>query len=387
VDGGSGMRSTIRLGRVFGIEIGFNWSLIFVFALVSWSLAVTVLPRDVPNQSTGAYWITGLIGAIVFYGCLLAHELSHSVVARRNGVQVSEITLWLFGGVSKLAGEPRSAGVEALITIVGPLTSIVLAVIAFGLALVVSAAGAPALVSDLLVWLAVLNLSLGIFNLIPAFPLDGGRLLSSFFWWRSGTRQGGVHVAVQVGRIFAFLMISVGALELFRGDGFNGIWLAFLGWFLLSAGSAEESSTVTKALLGSVPVSAAMTSPVVTVSDGLTVDQFLASEAVHHHFTTYPLRDPDGQLTGVVRLKEIVREASRGGHDRRLRDLAVPMSQIPTTGPQENLETLLERLGDGLDRRVLVLDDGKLVGILSPTDVARIVTVRQALGARASATV
>jgi CBS-domain-containing membrane protein len=125
----------------------------------------------------------------------------------------------------------------------------------------------------------------------------------------------------------------------------------------------------------------------VTVSDGLTVDQFLASEAVHHHFTTYPLRDPAGELTGVVRLSEIVREASRGGHDRKLRDLAVPMSQMPTTQSQENLETLLERIGSGLDRRVLVLDDGKLVGILSPTDVARIVTVRQALGTRASAAV
>src|SRR6202011_3499444 len=148
------MRSTIRLGKVFGIEIGLNWSLIFVFALVSWSLAATVLPRDVPNQSADAYWITAVIGAIVFYGCLLAHELSHSVVARRNGVQVSEITLWLFGGVSKLAGEPRSPGVEALITIVGPLSSILLAVVALALALLLSAAGAPALASNLLVWLA-----------------------------------------------------------------------------------------------------------------------------------------------------------------------------------------------------------------------------------------
>jgi Zn-dependent protease/CBS domain-containing protein len=381
------MTSTIRLGKVFGIEIGLNWSLVFVFALVAWSLAVTILPQAVPNQSASAYWITGLIGAVVFYGCLLAHELSHSVVARRNGVQVSEITLWLFGGVSKLAGQPRSPGVEALITVVGPLTSILLAVVAFVLASAVSAAGGSPLVSNLLVWLAVLNLSLGVFNLIPAFPLDGGRLLSTFFWWRTGTRQSGVHLAVRVGRVFAFLMIGVGALELFRGDAFNGIWLAFLGWFLLSAGSAEESSTVTKALLDTVAVSAAMSSPVVTVPDQLTVDEFLASEAVHHHFTTYPLRDSAGDLTGVVRLNEIVREASRGGHDRKLRDLAVPMSQIPTTQPQENLETLLERVGPGLDRRVLVLDGGNLVGILSPTDVARIVTVRQALGTRAGAAV
>jgi Zn-dependent protease/predicted transcriptional regulator len=378
---------TVRLGRLFGIEIGFNWSLIFIFALISWSLAATVLPQDVPNQSVVAYWITALVGAVVFYGCLLAHELSHAVVAQRNGVRVAGITLWLFGGVSQLAGEPRSAGIEALITAVGPLSSFLVAALAFGLALAASAAAAPALVSELLSWLAILNLGLGIFNLVPAFPLDGGRLLSSFFWWRSGSRQAGVHAAVRVGRFFALLMIALGALELFRGDALSGIWIAFIGWFLLSAAGAEEASTVTKAVLESVPVSAAMTSPVVTVPDWLSIDQFLASEAVHHRFTTYPLHDPTGELVGMVRLGEIVREASRGGHDRKLRDLALPIAQIPTTQPQESLETLLKRLGSKLEHRVLVFDSGKLVGILSPADVVRIVTVRQALGTRARAAV
>jgi CBS domain-containing protein len=297
-------------------------------------------------------------------------------------VQVAGITLWLFGGVSKLAGEPRSAGIEALISAVGPLTSLAVAVLAFVLAAVASAASGPALATGLLGWLAILNLGLGLFNLVPAFPLDGGRLLSSFFWWRSGSRQRGVHAAVQVGRVFAFLMIGVGALELFRGDAFNGIWIAFIGWFLLSAAGAEDTSTVTRALLESVPVSVAMTSPVVTVPDWLTIDQFLASEALHDRFTTYPLRDPSGQLTGVVRLSELVREASRGGQGKKLRDLALPLSEIPTTEPQESLETLLERLGPRLDRRVLVFDDGKLVGIVSPNDVARIVAVRKALGPR-----
>jgi Zn-dependent protease/predicted transcriptional regulator len=376
------MTPTVRLGRLFGIEIGFNWSLIFVFALISWSLASTVLPQAVPNQSAGAYWLTAVVGAVVFYGCLLAHELSHALVARRNGVQVAGITLWLFGGVSKLAGEPRSAGIEALISAVGPLTSLLVAVLAFALAALGSAVGAPALATTLLGWLALLNLGLGLFNLVPAFPLDGGRLLSSFFWWRAGSRPRGVHAAVQVGRVFAFLMIAAGALELFRGDAFNGIWIAFIGWFLLSAAGAEDTSTVTRALLESVPVSAAMSSPVVTVPDWLTIEQFLASEALHDRFTTYPLHAPSGDLTGVVRLGEIVREASRGGRDKRLRDLAVPLSQMPTSEPQENLEALLERLGPRLARRVLVFDNGKLVGILSPNDVARIVAVRQALGSR-----
>jgi Zn-dependent protease/predicted transcriptional regulator len=367
---------TIRLGRLFGIEIGFNWSLVFIFVLIAWTLATGVLPQDVPGQGTGAYWMAGAAGAIVFYACLLAHELSHALVARRNGMKVAGITLWLFGGVSQLEGEPKSAGAEALIAGVGPLTSFAVALTALGLALATSA---NPLVSDLLSWLAFVNLALGLFNLVPAFPLDGGRLLSSIFWWRSGSRQRGVHSAVRVGRFFAFLMIAIGLLELFTGAVVDGIWIAFIGWFLLSAGSSEEAGTTIKALLKSVPVSAAMTSPVVTVPDWLTIEQFLESVAPQHRFTTYPVHDPSGKLTGVVRLSDLIR-VQRDDRDRkRLSDSAVPISQVPVTRPGEELAALIERLGTTLAQRVLVFDQDQLVGIVSPADVARLLAVRQSL--------
>jgi Zn-dependent protease/CBS domain-containing protein len=369
---------TIRLGRLFGIEIGFNWSLIFIFALIAWTLATGVLPQDVPGQGQVAYWVAGAAGAIVFYACLLAHELAHALVARRSGLKVAGITLWLFGGVSQLEGDPKSAGAEALIAGVGPLTSFAVALIALALALATSAS---ALVSDLLSWLAFVNLALGLFNLVPAFPLDGGRLLSSLFWWRSGSRQRGVHNAVRIGRVFAFLMIAVGAFELFSGAVVDGIWIAFIGWFLLSAGSSEEEGTTIKALLKTVPVSAAMTSPVVTVPDWLTVEQFLESVAPQHRFTTYPVHDPTGKLTGVVRLSDLVRVASPDRGQKRLSDCGRPISQVPTTRPGEELAALMERLGGSIDQRVLVFDQGQLVGILSPADVARILTVRQTLRA------
>jgi Zn-dependent protease/CBS domain-containing protein len=367
---------TIRLGRLFGIEIGFNWSLIFIFVLIAWTLATGVLPRDVPGQGQVAYWVVGAAGAIVFYACLLAHELSHALVARRNGMKVAGITLWLFGGVSRLEGDPKSAGAEALIAGVGPLTSFAIALIALALALATSA---NALVSDLLSWLAFVNLALGLFNLVPAFPLDGGRLLSSLFWWRSGSRQRGVHNAVRIGRVFAYLMIAIGVLELFTGAVVDGIWIAFIGWFLLSAGSSEEAGTTIKALLKSVPVSAAMTSPVVTVPDWLTVEQFLESVALHHSFTTYPVHDPSGKLTGVVRLSELVRVASHDRGQKRLSDCGRPISQVPNARPEEDLAALIERLGAAIDQRVLVFDQGQLVGIVSPVDVTRILTVRQTL--------
>src|SRR6266852_3167823 len=174
------MASSIRLGRVFGIEIGANWSLVFVFALIAWTVATQVLPFDVPGQPALAYWVAGAAGSVAFYACLLAHELAHALVARRNGVKVGGITLWLFGGVARLDGEPKSAGAEALIAGVSPLTSLAVAVVAVRLALLPWRARGAALCG----WLAFVNVALALFNLAPPFPLAGGRLPSSLFWWR-----------------------------------------------------------------------------------------------------------------------------------------------------------------------------------------------------------
>jgi Zn-dependent protease len=369
------MNPSIRLGRLLGIEIGFNWSLIFIFALIAWTVATQILPIDVPGQPAPAYWVAGAAGALLFYACLLAHELAHALVARRQGVRVAGITLWLFGGVSQLDGEPKSAGAEALIAGVGPLTSLAVALVAWVLSLL----PLPALVGDLFAWLAFVNVALALFNLVPAFPLDGGRLLSSFFWWRSGSRQRGVHSAVRIGRVFAYLMIAFGAFELFTGSVLNGVWIAFVGWFLLSAGSSEEAGTAVRSLLKSVPVSAAMTSPVVTIPDWLTVEQFLDAIAPQHSFTTYPVHDPAGQLSGIVRLGDLVRMPAQDRTTLRLRDRARPISVVPTSRPDEDLAALIQRVGGALDQRVLVFEGGRLVGIVSPVDVARVLAVRQTL--------
>jgi Zn-dependent protease/CBS domain-containing protein len=368
------MAPTIRLGKILGIEVGFNWSLVFIYALVVWTLAVQAFPADVPHQGAVTYWLAAAVAGVAFFGCLLGHELAHAVVARRFGVKVGGITLWLFGGVSRLDGDPPSAGAEALIAAVGPLTSFVIAVLALGLML---ATGASPLVSDVFAWLTYVNVALGLFNLVPAFPLDGGRLLSSLFWWRQGTRQRGVHSAVRIGRVLAYVMIGIGIVLTFTVSVVNGIWLAFIGWFLLSAGSQEEAGGVIKAALRAVPVSAAMSSPVVTIPDWLTIGQLLESVAPNHPFTTYPLHDPSGALTGVVRLGDLVK-LGRQAADGRLSSVARPIAEIPTTRPDEPLSGLIERIGAAIENRVLVYDQGRLVGIVSPVDVTRLITVRQA---------
>jgi Zn-dependent protease len=373
------MTPSIRLGRLFGIEVGANWSLIFIFALITWTLATSVLSVDVPGQGVAAYWLVAAAGAVIFYACLLAHEMSHALVARRSGVKVAGITLWLFGGVSRLDGEPKSAGAEALIAVVGPLTSFAIALIAFALAYAIPGNG---LIPDLLSWLAFVNVALGLFNLVPAFPLDGGRLLSSFFWWRSHSRRRGVHNAVRVGRVFAYLMIAGGVLELFTGQVASGIWIAFIGWFLLSAGASEEAGATIKDMLMSVPVSAAMSSPVVVVPDWLTVGQFLESVAPQHSFTTYPVHEPSGKLTGVVRLAELVRVSQADRETRRLSDCARPISEVPVARPSDDLGAVVQRLGGAVEQRILVFDQEALVGIVAPIDLARVLTVRQTLRAQ-----
>src|SRR6266567_9642697 len=367
---------SIRLGRILGIEVGFNWSLIFIFAWITWLLATTILPTDASGYPPLLYWFIAALGAVLFYACLLAHELSHAVVARRNGVKVAGITLWLFGGVSRLEGEPTSARSEALIAGVGPLTSFAVAVVALAFFFLTSWSD---LVSTLFAYLAVSNLLLGVFNLVPAFPLDGGRLLGAFLWWRSGSRQRGVHNAVRVGRVFAYLMIAAGVLELFFGQVANGLWIAFIGWFLLSAAASEEAGSNIRALLRSVPVSAAMRSPVVTLPDWVTVERFLESVAPNHSFTTYPIHEPSGKLTGVVRLSELVRLPASDRANKHLIEVARPIADVPTTNPREDLSALIQRVGLSLEQRVLVFDNGSLVGIVSPADVARVMTLRQGL--------
>ncbi len=367
------MNPSFRVGRLFGIQVGVNWSVVFFFALITWTLATQVLPSAAPGYAATLYWVAGIAGALLFYVCLLAHEFSHSLVARRYGVKVEGINLWLFGGVSQLEGEPSTAGSEALIAGVGPLTSFAVALIALGVAVVTQ----DALVSGLFYYLTFVNVALGLFNLVPAFPLDGGRLLSSFLWWRSGSRQRGVHNAVRVGRVFAFLLIGAGVLELFFGVVVNGIWIVFVGWFLLSAGASEEAGSNIRTLLRSVPVSAAMTSPVVTLPDWVTVEQFLESVAPNHNFTTYPIHEASGKLTGVVRLADLVRTPGAERGRRHLIDVARPIADVPVTNPRENLSALIQRIGSGIDQRVLVFDNGALVGIVSPADIARILATRQ----------
>src|SRR2546422_7977554 len=236
------MNENLSLGRIAGIHVGLNWSLLVIAALLAWSLATGILPCAAPGQTSSAYWTAGVVSAFVYLASLLAHELAHSVVAMRRGVRVEGITLWLFGGVSRFSSESSSPGAQALITFVGSLTSLVLGVVFVLISVAVGGGAHPGLVPATLSWLGYINILLGVFNLLPAFPLDGGRILQSPIWLRTGDRLRATNIAARIGMAFAFLLIAYGLVTSFAAGGlFGGGWVVFLGWVLLLGAPAAPT--------------------------------------------------------------------------------------------------------------------------------------------------
>lgn len=366
------MTDSIHLGRIAGIRIGAHWSLVVVFALIAFSLSGSLLPAEVPGQPAGLYLAVGLAAAVCFFASLLAHELAHAMLARRAGITIEGITLWLFGGVARLRADAAGPSAEARIAAIGPATSLAVAGLFAVVWFALSSAGAPPLLTAGAGWLAFINALLGVFNLLPALPLDGGRLLRALLWRRSGSLTGATVTAARVGRVLAFLMIAAGIVIFFAGDVLNGIWFAFLGWFLLGASRTEEEGTLVREALAGMRVAEAMTADPVVAPGWITVQEFINSYVLTHRHSTFPVREFEGKLVGLVtlsRLKQVPPEARAA---TRVIAVAYPLDQVTTAGPNEPLSEVVGRLHAGAGGRALVFDQGRLVGILSPSDVARV---------------
>jgi Zn-dependent protease/CBS domain-containing protein len=375
------MNENLSLGRIAGIHVGLNWSLLVVAALIAWSIATGLLPAAVPGQTPTAYWIAGVVSAFVYLASLLAHELAHSVVAMRRGVKVEGITLWLFGGVSQFSSETSSPGAQALITFVGPLTSLVLGGV-FVLAAI--AVGGGGLVSAALAWLGFINILLGVFNLLPAFPLDGGRILQSLIWWGTRDRLRATRIAARIGMAFAFLFIAYGLVTFFAaGSLIGGIWAVFLGWFLLSAARAEESGSLIRQALSGVTVSNVMTPNPVQAPDNTSVEEALHGYVLASRHSTFPTHDAGGQLSGLLTMAALKRVAPDARATTLIKEIACPLDRVATARPADPIINLLGGSDSCSEGRTLVLDNGQLVGIISPSDIHRL--VQRSLSGRAQA--
>jgi Zn-dependent protease/CBS domain-containing protein len=369
----------IRLGRIAGIPVGMNWSLLLIFALITWSLAAGVLPAEVRGQPGVLYWAVGLVIALLFFASIVTHELAHAIVARRSGQHVSEITLWLFGGVSKLGGDAGTPAIEATVAIVGPLTSLSVAVVVALVGLAVGAAGAPAILVAGLYWLAGINVALGLFNLVPGFPLDGGRLLRALLWRWRGDRVRATSQAAAVGRFFGFALAALGLLEFFvSSDLIGGLWLVFLGWFLRSAAGAEETQVMKTQALSGVRVADLMTPNPVVLPGSISVQEFLWTGPSQHRFTTFPVTSADGNVVGLVSLRRLLQVPEAARRETVLSDIVDPLSNVATARPSDPVTEVLSHMGPAGEGRVLVFDGDRLAGIVSPRDIAGAIPILRA---------
>lgn len=377
------MHETIRFGTFRGIAVGCNWSVLAIAALIAWGLAGGYLPETAPGYTTGEYWLVAALAVVCFFGALLAHELAHSVVAQRQGVQVESITLWLFGGVAQLRGEAATARAELKIAVAGPATSVT-AAIGFGVA---AWAVGGTIGSDLLfatlAWLTLVNGVIAVFNLAPAAPLDGGRVLHALVWGATHDRHRATRVATTAGRYFGYLLIGLG-IVMVAGGNLGGAWMALIGWFVITAAGAEATHSLLHGALAGVRVRDVMTDHPVVVRADHTVDDVLEQAFLRHHCSSFPVVDGSGHVVGLLSLRRVRTIAPDDRPLRTAGDVAIPVAQVAIVGPDDPLVEVLEHAdpdapGDG---RMLVFDHGHLAGIVSPNDVNRAVQLAALRGER-----
>jgi Zn-dependent protease len=370
------VRATFRLGRIGGVAIGVNWTVLVILWLVTWSLASYMLPEWAPGHAEAVYWGAGFVAALGLLASILAHELSHAVVARRHGVPVDDITLWMFGGLARLGSRARDPASELRIAVAGPITSLAIGVACLVLAGLSAGVGGPGFFTAAVTWLGVVNVVLAVFNLLPGAPLDGGRVLTAILWQHSGDAQWARQRAARAGRILGQILIVLGILQFAVGAGAGGLWLALIGWFLTTSAHAEEAESGVEAVLADVRVADVMTPDPRTVDGSCSVEEFVLHHALTAHASSFPVIDSDGRLEGLVtlrRLRQLPRDEWAG---TTLASAAVPLDQLALAAPDELLIEVLHRSGRA-DGRALVLDhDQRLVGIVTPTDLTAAIEAR-----------
>lgn len=368
------MRSQIKLGKLFGIEIGLHYSWFLIAVLIVFSLTDQFHSTN-PNWGDGLILIISLATAVLFFVSLLLHELAHSLVASTHGIPVREITLFALGGVSQIEKNPTSAKLEFWMAFVGPLTSAVIGGICLGLMQVLGGRSSALPGVAMLEWLGYINLALAVFNLIPGYPLDGGRVLRSLIWWKTGNQESSTRAAARVGEVVAMLFILLGIFRFFTGAGFSGLWIAFIGWFLLQAARESRMRVGFTHALEGARVEDAMSRDCVTVDGWLNVQNFVDDYLLHSTHQCF-LVNSHGEVKGMVTPNEI-RAIDRGRWPyTTLEDIMVPIENLQAVTPTTPLASALEMMGRMGLNQLPVMVQGHLEGILSRAQVASYLETR-----------
>ncbi|NLO06942.1 MAG: CBS domain-containing protein [candidate division WS1 bacterium] len=369
-----------HIGRLFNIAIEINFTWLIIFGLILWSVTANILPGAAPDATPTELWITGLITTLLFFGSLVVHELSHSIMANRLGAEVSRITLFVFGGVSQMKREPDTPSSEFKIAIVGPLSSVILGGLFIGLYFIARQAELPRLWYSALLWVGQINFALAIFNMLPGFPLDGGRVLRSILWnaWDSLDRA--TRVASNMGRFFGYGMIGLGFFAMLFG-GIGGLWLVALGWLLSSAAGASYQRLQLERALGDVYVHDLMSSPVQTIPANATLQEAAEEYFMTARFSAFGV-DGEGELTGIIRLDDL-QQVPREQWGMTTVSQAMQQfepAKMTVNSDVEAVEAMMKMAEYDMGRLLVTDHSGNIIGIISQSDIRRLLRVRGGLG-------
>lgn len=370
------MPNSFKIGKIAGIEIGVHWSWLFIFALVTWSFSTGILEQFFPEWSEAQRWIVGGIVAIIFFLSILLHELAHSFVAKARGIEVKGITLFIFGGVSNLGREARSAGEEFQIAIVGPLMSLLIGAL-FAVAWAALRGPAPG-VAAVAGYLAFINGIIAAFNMLPGYPLDGGRVFRSIVWWRNRSLLRATKISAKTGEYVAYLLMGLGALQFVTINPIGGMWMILIGWFLRGASAGSYQQMVSEVALDGVTAGDVARKDYVTVTPTMTVAELMDEHLLSGHGRCFPVVAAQ-ELLGLITLTDI-----RGLERERWSDTSVyramtPFEQLETVASGEDARAVLETLGQKNVNQVPVMDGRWLVGMVSRADILRLIQVRHAM--------
>ncbi len=373
------LKSGIPIGRIFGIPLRLHFSWFFIFALVTWALVTSYFPDVYPNWSLAASILIGIITSLLFFGSVLLHELMHSVVAKASGIPVKSITLFIFGGVSQITEEPTKPKIELKIAIAGPLTSIILG--GFFLVIFYFVPESLEYIIAISFWLGLINLMLGAFNLLPGFPLDGGRVLRALLWWRTGNLRRATRWASNAGRGISFLFIFGGIWLIFQGPEwwFNGLWLAFIGWFLGNAAVGSYRQLTLQQMLQGHEVNEAMTGSCITIQQNITLDELVSEHILPTGNQCFVVTDR-GNIQGLITLKEIKEIPRVKWATKRVSEVMTPVSELKQVSPNEDLARVMKILTEEEVNQLPVIEDGKIIGMISRENMLAFINLRDKLG-------
>jgi Zn-dependent protease len=371
------MDGNITLGHVWGIPIRINPSLFLILGLLTWSLAGALLPMAYPEMTTTGRWLTALLTALLFAASILFHELAHAWVSLREGVAVHSVTLYIFGGIAQLEGKPKSPGAEFRVAAVGPASSLVLAALFWAINQAFGDRGYLGASSQ---WLATINVLLAGFNLLPGYPLDGGRILESIVWQVSGKQETGVRVASTAGQIIAYGLIAIGVFRAFQGDVFGGLWTAFIGWILHNAATAERQAFLQRRQLAGIPVASVMgivREP--QIPAGLTLDQLVEQHILANGQGSF-IVTAAGNPVGVLNLREVSQAPRAEWTSTTTGDVMIPFGELPRVSPRDELLKAVELMDANQLLLIPVFDNGALAGLLTRDEVIHHLRLRAEAG-------